>query len=131
MARTKQVSTKQVNNNNNELKTDETGKKQYTRNKPGITALKEIKKEQKRTNLIIPKTSFERLVKEVSGTLKTNMRWKRKAIESLHHMSESFIIELFNDAYNCTLNAERVTLEPKDMHLALSFYNKKTPSFSF
>jgi len=45
-------------------------------------------------------------------------RWKQEAILALQEASETYITELFASSYLCSIHAKRVTLMPKDLHLA-------------
>ncbi|EAX00672.1 histone H3-like centromeric protein A isoform X2 [Gorilla gorilla gorilla] len=65
---------------------------QHSRRRQGW--LKEIRKLQKSTHLLIRKLPFSRLA------------------------AEAFLVHLFEDAYLLTLHAGRVTLFPKDVQLA-------------
>lgn len=41
------------------------------------------------------------------------------AIYALQESTETYIVGLFDDAYACANHAKRVTVMPKDFHLAL------------
>ena len=94
-------------------------KKRYYR--PGTLALREIRKYQKTTDLLIRKAPFIRLVKEIlHGKLgKTEIRMQHIAVEDLQEAAEYYITNLFDDANLCALHAKRITLQPKDMQLAM------------
>ena len=76
------------------------------RYKPGTVALREIRKYQKTTNLLLRKLPFARLVKEIAmdmttigyGYNETPMRWQSHAILALQEASEAFLVHLFEDA---------------------------------
>ena len=89
--------------------------------RPGTLALREIRKYQKTTNLLIRKAPFIRLVREIlHGKLgKTEIRMQRIAVEALQEAAEYYITNLFDDANLCALHAKRITLQPKDMQLAM------------
>eukprot|EP01083_Nonionella_stella_P083518 230998_1 len=88
------------------------------RTKPGITALREIRKYQASVDKLIPKLPFSRLVKEICVKYKRDLRWQSVAIEALHYAAEAHIVTIFEDAYLCTIHAKRVTLFPRDVQLA-------------
>jgi histone H3 len=99
--------------------------KKPRRFKPGLRALQEIRRYQKSTNLLIRKGPFQRLVKEVVGTLchdqpelRGHYRFQSHAIAALHEASEAYLVSVFQDAMLCCKHAKRVTLFPKDMLLA-------------
>mmetsp|Transcript_19161 Transcript_19161/g.39091 ORF Transcript_19161/g.39091 Transcript_19161/m.39091 type:complete len:125 (-) Transcript_19161:414-788(-) len=86
--------------------------------KPGIRALKEIRKFQKSTDLLIHRLPFIRLVKEITLNFHHSLQWQSMALEAIQHASEDFIIGLMEDANLSALHAKRVTIMPKDMQLA-------------
>ena len=87
------------------------------RYRPGTLALREIRKYQKTTDLLIRKAPFIRLVKEIlHGKLgKMEIRMQCIAVEALQEAAEYYLINLFDDANLCALHAKRITLQPKDM----------------
>ena len=89
--------------------------------RPGTLALREIRKYQKTTDLLIKKAPFIRLVREIlHGKLgKTEIRMQRIAVEALQEATEYYITNLFDDANLCALHAKRITLQPKDMQLVM------------
>ena len=89
--------------------------------RPGTLALREIRKYQKTTDLLIKKAPFIRLVKEIlHGKLgKTEIRMQHIAAEALQEAAEYYITNLFDDANLCALHAKRITLQPKDIQLAM------------
>ena len=91
------------------------------RYRPGTLALREIRKYQKSTDLLIKKALFIRLVKEIlHGKLgRTEIRKQRIAVEALQEAAGYYITNLFDDANLCALHAKRITLQPKDMQLAM------------
>jgi len=57
----------------------------------GYVSLKEIKKYQKTTELLIPRLSFQRLVREVMQQFKSDYRFKVEAMAALQESSEAFL----------------------------------------
>jgi len=94
------------------------GEKRPYRHKAGSVAKREIKRYQKTTNLLIPKASFERMVREVSETLKKGMRFTSTAIEAVQTSAEDYLVKLFEDASLCAAHGKRVTVMDKDIYLA-------------
>ncbi|ESN92193.1 hypothetical protein HELRODRAFT_89804, partial [Helobdella robusta] len=90
------------------------------RYRPGTRALKEIRKYQKTTNLLLRKLPFARVVKEVCDDLfpQGGLRWQSLAIECLQEISEAYLIRLFEDSNLCAIHAKRVTILPRDIQLA-------------
>ena len=78
---------------------------------PGTLSLREIRKYQKTTNLLIRKAPFIRLVREIlHGKLgKTEIIMQRIAVEALREAAEYYITNLFDDANLCALHAKRIT----------------------
>ena len=64
----------------------------------GTVANREIRKLSRSTNVIIPKTSFARLVREITQDLSSTIRWKADAINALQDASESYLTEGFMTA---------------------------------
>lgn len=68
--------------------------------RPGTKALREIRKYQKSTDLLIRKLSFARLVREVQYEYnRVQMRWQARAIEALQQAAEAYLVRLMEDAY--------------------------------
>jgi histone H3 len=86
--------------------------------KPGTVALREIRKLQKTTELVIRRKPFERLVREIAQDYKTDLRFQKSAIDALQEASEAYMVGLFEDTNLCAIHAKRVTIQPKDMELA-------------
>ena len=95
------------------------GVKKPHRYRPGTVALREIRRYQKSTELLIRKLPFQRLVKEVcEDNIKTGMRFQSHAIMALQEASEAYLTSLFEDVNLCAIHAKRVTIYPKDIQLA-------------
>ena len=93
--------------------------KEKRRKRPGTKALKEIRKYQKSVELLIPKISFGRVVRDVQLEFNNeNLRWKAKAMEALQTAAEQYIVEVFQDANLCAIHTGRVTMMVKDIQLA-------------
>lgn len=95
------------------------GVKKAHRFRPGTVALREIRRYQKSTELLIRKLPFQRLVRELAQDFKTDLRFQRSAIEALQEASEAYLVGLFEDTNLCAIHAKRVTVMPKDMQLAI------------
>lgn len=86
--------------------------------RPGTVALREIRRYQKSTELLIRKLPFQRLVREIAQEFKTELRFQSSAIAALQEASEAYLVSLFEDTNLCAIHAHRVTIMPKDMQLA-------------
>ena len=100
-------------------KSNAAGTKRSFRFRPGTVALREIRKLQKGTNNLIARAPFARLVKEVVQKVTHRpLRWQVSAISALLEATESYMVNVLADANLCALHARRVTLMPRDLHLA-------------
>ncbi|KAE8267540.1 hypothetical protein A4X09_0g4805 [Tilletia walkeri] len=82
--------------------------------RPGTVALREIRKYQKSTDLLIQKLPFARIVREVAEDFVTGhygfgrgrfgeggaigLRWQSSAILALQEATEAYLVHLFEDA---------------------------------
>merc|ERR1711972_907837 len=92
--------------------------KKTHRYRPGTVALREIRKYQKSTELLIRKLPFQRLIRELSQDLRTELRFQSQAVLALQEAAEAYLVGLFEDTNLCAIHAKRVTIMPKDMQLA-------------
>jgi histone H3/H4 len=97
---------------------------------PGIRALREIKKWQKHTDLLIHKMPFRRLVQQY---LLENRKTERKdgkdedilwrihtdALLAIQVAFEAYAVSVFEDTNLCALHAKRVTIKNSDMAFAM------------
>jgi histone H3 len=98
-----------------------TGQPRYGRNgrfRPGTVALREIRKFQKSTDLLIRKLPFYRLVREVMSDFNTKLNIQPYAVLALQEASEAYLVGLFEDSNLCAIHAKRVTVMLKDIQLA-------------
>ncbi|KAF9446954.1 histone-fold-containing protein [Macrolepiota fuliginosa MF-IS2] len=94
--------------------------------RPGTVAIREIRKYQKSTDLLLRKLPFSRLVKEIAEDMTTDLneygdsglRWQSSALLALQEAAEAYLVHLFEDANLCAIHAKRVTIMPKDIQLA-------------
>ncbi|XP_071941463.1 uncharacterized protein [Antedon mediterranea] len=88
--------------------------------RPGTRALREIRKYQKSTDLLLRKLPFARVVREIAMMFSSHadLRWQSSAIMAIQEAAEAFIIYLFEDANYCAIHAKRVTVMPRDIQLA-------------
>lgn len=94
------------------------GIKKAHRFRPGTVALREIRRYQKSTELLIRKLPFQRLVREIAQDYKTDLRFQVAAIGALQEAAEAYLTSLFTDTNLCAIHAKRVTIQPRDMQLA-------------
>ncbi|KAF8803953.1 histone-fold-containing protein [Phlegmacium glaucopus] len=99
-------------------KTPVFGVKKAHRFRPGTVALREIRRYQNSTELLIRKLPFQRLVREIAQEFKTDLRFQSSAVMALQEASEAYLVSLFEDMNLAAVHAKRVTIMPKDMFLA-------------
>ena len=99
--------------------------KRPRRYRPGTVALREIRKFQKSTDLLIRKLPFQKIVREIAGEFKSDLRFQSQAILALQEACEAYIVGLFEDTNLCAIHAKRVTIMPKDMQLARRIRGEK------
>ncbi|KAJ7894541.1 hypothetical protein B0H13DRAFT_2665261 [Mycena leptocephala] len=85
------------------------GVKKPHRFRPGTVALREIRRYQKSTELLIRKLPFQRL---------TDLRFQSSAVMALQEAAEAYLVSLFEDTNLAAIHAKRVTIQPKDLALA-------------
>jgi len=94
------------------------GPKKPYRYRPGTVSLREIRRYQKSTDLLIRKLPFQRLCREISQQFKTDVRFQASAIVALQEAAEGYLVGIFEDSNLAAIHAKRVTLMPKDIQLA-------------
>ena len=94
------------------------GVKKPHRFRPGTVALREIRRYQKSTELLLRKQPFQRLVREISQDFRADLRWTSDALLAMQEASEAYLVGLFEDANLCAIHARRVTIFQKDIGLA-------------
>lgn len=93
-------------------------KKKQHRFRPGTVALREIRKFQKSSDLLLRKLPFQRLVREIAQDIKPDLRFQGSAIAALQEASEAYLVSVFENANLCAIHAKRVTIMNKDITLA-------------
>ena len=94
------------------------GDKKNRRYRPGTVALREIKRYQKSTNMLIPKAPFMRLVRDICGGIDNELRFQEQTMVALQEASEAYLVGLLEDSSLCAIHAKRQTLQKGDMVLA-------------
>jgi len=94
------------------------GVKKPHRFRPGTVALREIRKYQKTTNLLLRKLPFQRLVREIAQDFKSDLRFQSHAVLAIQEAAEAYLTGVMEDANLCAIHARRVTIFPKDIQLA-------------
>lgn len=86
--------------------------------RPGTVALREIRKYQKSTDLLLRKLPFQRLIRDVASEYKADLRFQASAISAIQEASENYLVKLFEDGNLLAIHAARVTVQPEDLRLA-------------
>jgi histone H3 len=89
--------------------------------KRGVIALREIRKYQKSTELLIRKRPFCRLIRYIAQGIKLDLRFQGAAIEALQHAAEAYIVGIFVKCVYCCAHRKRVTVSQKDIQLVQFF----------
>ena len=97
------------------------------RYRPGTVALREIRRYQTSTDLLIPKLNFQRLIKEILHVeckelhLGHSKKIQSTAVLALQCAAEQYITELFEKSQEAAVHGKRVTVIPQDLQLVLHF----------
>ena len=94
------------------------GAKKPHRYRPGTVALREIRRFQKTTELLIRKAPFQRVVRDIALKYKKDVRFQSTAVLALQEASEAYMVGMFEDTNLAALHAKRVTILPRDLALA-------------
>ncbi len=88
--------------------------------KPGTVALRDIRRYQKSTELLMRKLPFQRLVREIIQGWErlSELRIQSQALLAIQEAAEAYLVGLFEDTQQCAIHAKRITIYPKDMQLA-------------
>ena len=92
------------------------------RYRPGTVALREIKRYQKSTELLIRKVPFQRLVREVSQEVckdlgKDPVRYQSTAILALQEAAEDFLARMFSQVQDIAICGKVITIQEKHIQL--------------
>ena len=89
------------------------------RYRPGTVALREIRRYQMSTELLIRKIPFQRLVREVVTSLfsNKNYRFQSTALLALQEASEDYLVRMFSQVNDLAIHGKRVTIKPEDIHI--------------
>ena len=86
--------------------------------RPGTIALRQIRKYQKSTELLIRKLPFQRLLREVVYEMKKkDYRFQSTAILAMQEAAEAFLIRMFEQCNHIAIHGKRVTVQQKDVQL--------------
>ena len=96
--------------------------------RPGPVALREIRRYQKSTELLVRRAPFEHLEWEIMQDMEHGgivLRVSPAAVMALQEAVEAYLVLLFEDTNLCVIHAKRVTIMPKDMQLARRIHGER------
>ena len=88
------------------------------RNRPGTVALREIRFYQRSQVFLIPMRAFQRLVREYTNDISTDLRWQTTALYNLQVAAEAYLVGFLCDTNYCAIHRKVTTIAPKDLILA-------------
>lgn len=91
--------------------------KKTRRYKPGTVALREIRKQQVKTDLAIPRAPFKMLTKEITQEFVDEMRFSANSFDMIQTYIENYLIKVLENSNLNAIHAGRQTIEPKDIRL--------------
>ena len=123
MVRTKMTARKSMGGHGklpaNHLRAPQGGVRKPRRFRPGTVALREIRRYQKSTELLIRKLPFQRLVREIVWSIwkDKQYRFQSTALLALQEASEQFLVRMFDMVNDIAIHGKRVTIQPGDVQL--------------
>ena len=75
--------------------------------------------------MLIRKLPFQRIVKNLAGEIKPDIRFQSQAVLALQEAAEAYLVGLFEDTNLCAIHAQRVTIMVRDMQLARRIRGEK------
>ena len=102
------------------------GVKKPHRYRPGTVALREIRRYQKSTDLLVRRLPFQRLVREIAQDFHSDLRFQSSAILATQEASEAYLVGLMEDTNLCAIHAKRVTVMPKDIQITRRIRGERT-----
>ena len=104
-----------------------TDTKKPRRYRPGTVALREIRRYQRTTELLIRRAPFDRLVRELVQDMQHRgfvLRVSPAAVTALQEAAEVYLVPLFEDTNLCAIHAKQVTIMLKDIQLVRRIWGK-------
>ena len=100
------------------------------RYRPGTVALREIRRVQKTTDLLIRKIPFQRVVREIAADFRAHsdnqdFKWQATAVLATQTEAEQYVTYLMTDTQDVTFHKKQVTIVPKDLQLARRLRGKR------
>ena len=120
MVRTKITARKEIGDGKSvrSKKSSKGSARRKRRFRPGTVALREIRKYQKSTKLLIRKIPFQRLVREIVYKMKHKFfKFQSTALLALQEASEEFLVNMFDQCNHIAIHGKRTTVMVKDIRL--------------
>eukprot|EP01012_Entosiphon_sulcatum_P022366 TRINITY_DN27299_c0_g1_i1.p1 TRINITY_DN27299_c0_g1~~TRINITY_DN27299_c0_g1_i1.p1 ORF type:complete len:484 (+),score=61.33 TRINITY_DN27299_c0_g1_i1:34-1485(+) len=89
--------------------------------RPGTVALREIRRYQKSTELLLRRAPLERVVREVVQDYSSTIRMSGEAMRMVREASEDYLTQLFTISNALAIHAGRSVVRVSDMQLAKQF----------
>ncbi|XP_036608706.1 histone H3.3A-like [Trichosurus vulpecula] len=100
------------------------GKKPHSY-RPSTVALRETRRYQESTKLLIDKLPFQHLVHEIAPDVKTEPCFPSAVTGALQEASKAYLVGLFEDTNLCAIHAKSFTIVSKDIQLARCIYEER------
>lgn len=86
--------------------------------RPGTQALREIRRYQKSSELLIRRLPFQRTVREIAQDMRADLKFQSAAMLALQEAAEAYLVGLFEDTNLIAIHGRRVTIMQRDLQLA-------------
>ena len=90
-----------------------------------MVVLREIRRYQKSTELLIRKLLFQCLVCEILHGYGVGYRVTPAMMMALQEAAEAYLMQLLEDSNLCAIHAKHITIQPKDMQLARQIHGER------
>jgi len=98
--------------------TDGAAARRRRRWRPSKIALREIRKYQKSTKLLLGKAPFQRLVRELCKDMHSDVKFQSTGLLALQEAAEAYLVGVLEDTNMCAALAGRITITVQDVRLA-------------
>ena len=102
-----------------------TVQQQPHRYQPGTVALREIRRYQKSTELLIRKLPFQCLVSKILQGYSVGYRVTLAMMMALQEAAEAYLVQLLEDSNLCAIHVKCITIQPKDIQLARQIHGER------
>ena len=92
--------------------------------KSGTVALREMRRYQKETRLLIPKAPLQRIIRDLAREHKDDVRFSKEALYEIHEYIEAALTKMFDKSNLLCLHSKRKTVSGKDFNMARKILDK-------